>query len=131
MYKSADDKSKRFVEEQRSALERGGEDGRKGESTYGSEGVKVNQSADWSLTFVMTCCISEVDKTWSAEGLNPFLATVEVCNFWYDSILEILAVKISIVFDIAANWSRKDWTVPERDSSIALIAISKIFCKKQ
>ena len=46
MYKLGDAKSKRLVEGQRSALERGGEDVRKGESTYGSEGVKINESAD-------------------------------------------------------------------------------------
>ena len=46
MFKLADDKSKRLVEGQRSALKRGEEDGRKGESIYGSEGVKVNESAD-------------------------------------------------------------------------------------
>ena len=54
-------------EGQSSALERGeGEDGRKVESAYGSEGVKFNESADWS--YVMTWCFSEVDKTWSAKG---------------------------------------------------------------
>jgi len=36
MYKSANDKSKRLKEGLRSALEREGEDGRKGESAYGS-----------------------------------------------------------------------------------------------
>ena len=46
MYKLGDDKSKRLVEGQKSAWERGGEDGRKGESTYGSEGVKIDKSAD-------------------------------------------------------------------------------------
>jgi hypothetical protein len=35
MFKLADDKSKRLVERLGSALERGGEDGRKGESAYG------------------------------------------------------------------------------------------------
>ena len=72
MYKLADDKSRRLVEERRSALERGGKDDRKGESIYRSEGVKVNESANRSLTFVMTCYFSEVDKTWSVEGLNCF-----------------------------------------------------------
>ena len=46
MYKLGDDKSKRLVEGQKSAWKRGGEDGRKGESTYGSEGVKIDESAD-------------------------------------------------------------------------------------
>ena len=44
MYSSTNDKSKRLEEGQRNALEQGGEDVRKGESAYGSEGVKVNES---------------------------------------------------------------------------------------
>ena len=46
MYNSANDKSKRLEEGQINALELGGEDGRIGESAYGSEGVKVNESAN-------------------------------------------------------------------------------------
>ena len=46
MEKLADDKSKSLVEGLGSALEKGGEDGRKGESAYRSEGVKVNESAN-------------------------------------------------------------------------------------
>ena len=55
-----------------SAFERGGEDGQKEESTYRAEGVKVNESANGSLIFVMAYCFSEVDKTWSDEGLFFF-----------------------------------------------------------
>ena len=46
MYSSNNDKSKRLEEGQRNALEQGGEDGRIEESAYGSEGVKVNESAN-------------------------------------------------------------------------------------
>ena len=80
MYKLADDKPKRLVEGQRSALERGGEDGRIGESAYGSEGVKVKESANWSLTFVIACCVSKFDKIWSAEGFGKTVVTVEDCK---------------------------------------------------
>ena len=49
--------------------------------------------------------------------MEELWVTVEDCNFWFDSISKIfLAVKVPIFFDIASKWTRKDWTVSERDS---------------
>ena len=114
MYRSANETSKRLEEGQRSELKRGRKDGRKRESAYGPEGVKVNESANWFLIFVIAGCVSEVDKTWSAEGFEKSVVTVEDISFL--SIAVTWSVKFCIAVAMFANCFLRYSTEADRES---------------